>query len=255
MLIIGDGLIARSLRSIEADHDGTVAFASGVSDSTSTDPAAYERERSLLQETIDTAARDRRRLLYFSSGGAVYGRWTGAASEATSLRPETDYGRHKVACERKIIDSGVRHLILRLPNVVGDTGNPNQLLPSLVRQALEGSVRVYVLAARDLVDAGDLAEIVDELIDRVPSSAIVNLATGRSTAAEDIARRVCSILHSEAVIERIEAGRPEVFDPSLLRSLLGRDPFEAEGYAEAVLGRHVPTLARRLRPPGDPPAA
>jgi nucleoside-diphosphate-sugar epimerase len=247
MEIIGTGLLASSLRPFAGDHPDAVAFASGVSDSSCTDPAHFGRELALLEQSVDAARAAGRRIVYFSSGGAVYGRWDGPASELTPARPRTAYGHHKVACERQITESGVGHLILRLPNVVGDAGHAHQLIPSLVAQVLSGHVRVFTRAARDLVDAGKVGQIVTGLLDATPVGArvAVNVATGRATEATVIVQAISEILGVSPRIEQIDAGRAERFDPSRLRGLLAADPFAGDD-AASVLARHVPSLAMRI---------
>ena len=247
MRVLGAGLIASALNHIADGYDDAVAFATGVSDSSSTDAVQYRRERSMLRETIEQARASGERLIYFSSGGAVYGRWAGPANEQAAAQPRTAYGRHKVACEEAIVSSGVRHVILRLPNVVGDAGNVKQLIPSLVAQVLTGHVHVYTRAARDLLDAEDMARTLAAVLDATPESAIVNVATGRSITAEQIAREICRILELTPDLELIDAGHPQLFDITKLRQILGRDPFPVDDYARSVLERHVPRLATRMQ--------
>ena len=69
-------------------------------------------------------------LVFLSSGGAIYGDVTHAATEIDSPAPANFYGVHKWAAERYIELSGVPSTILRLANVFG----PRQ------RDDLEGGV-------------------------------------------------------------------------------------------------------------------
>ena len=248
MRIVGRGLIATAMAPFADRHADAVIFASGVSDSSCTDPASYERERALLRATIDEVRASGLRIVYFSSGGAAYGTWTGAASERTPTQPRSAYGLHKVATERLVFESGVPALILRLPNVVGDVGHWHQLIPSLVAQVVGGRVTVHRRAARDIVDAGDVGRMVDALLDvDLPErAAVVNLASGRSTDAADLVDMICGILGLSPRIELVDAGAAERFDVALLRRLLGVDAITGIDDPERVLARHVPTLARRL---------
>ena len=167
MRIIGRGLIARSLEPYASAHPATVAFATGVAASTCEDEEAYRRELDQLGAVIRDAGRDGERIVYFSGGGALYGDWSRPASEDDPPRPQTTYGRHQVECERLLAASFVPHVILRLPNVVGATGNREQLLPSLVSQALAGKVTVQSGAERDLIASDDFARVASAVLQRV----------------------------------------------------------------------------------------
>ena len=131
MRIIGDGLIARSLRPFAGTRDRVLIFASGVSDSSCTSEAAYARECALLYEALEDVRSTGSRIVYFSGAGALYGRWVRPATESGPVEPRSPYGRHQLLCEAVIAASGVSYLIARLPNVVGGAANPGQLIPAL----------------------------------------------------------------------------------------------------------------------------
>jgi nucleoside-diphosphate-sugar epimerase len=147
--VIGTGMLARAFASnAEIAHGGNAGIgpgaiicAAGVADSQSSDESAFQRVRELLGVLIHRARASDVTLVYFS-GAPVYGRVVGLCLETTQVVPETAYGRHKLAWERLLTESGVRYLVLRLPNIVGAAGNPNQLIPSLVAQVARGLVVV-----------------------------------------------------------------------------------------------------------------
>ena len=123
----GRGLLAAGFLSGGPKIDATL-FARGVADSTCVDEAEYERESSMLREAVEAAAARRHPLVYFSSA-PVYGRFDGReVAETDPPRPTSTYGRHKLACEATTVrTSPGPSLVLRLPNVVGPGGHPNQL--------------------------------------------------------------------------------------------------------------------------------
>ena len=63
-----------------------------------------------------------------------------------------------------IEDHQARHLLVRLPNVVGPGGNPHQLLPALLAQARSGTVDVQDGAERDLIAVDDVVRVVLALL-------------------------------------------------------------------------------------------
>lgn len=138
-------------------------FASGVSNSSETDPAAFEREARLLVKALDEA---RGRFVYFST-----------CSVTDPDRAETHYVRHKLRMERLIAERD-EYLILRLPQVVGRTDNPHTLsnyLASGIRNA--EPLRIWVKAVRCLIDVEDVARVTLHLVERrLETNAVLDLA-------------------------------------------------------------------------------
>jgi nucleoside-diphosphate-sugar epimerase len=89
MRIIGDGLIARSLQPFAGAHDRVLAFATGVSDSACTSDTEFARECALLYEVLEDARSAHAKIVYFSGGGALYGRWDRPAIESGPLEPRS----------------------------------------------------------------------------------------------------------------------------------------------------------------------
>jgi nucleoside-diphosphate-sugar epimerase len=248
--IVGRGLIAQSLAAGSGARVNAVAFASGVADSSCRDAGAFERECHLLASTIDDARSSGETLVYFSGGGALYGTWDLAARETGPAEPRTPYGRHQLECEALITAAGIPYLIVRLPNVVGSRANPTQLVPNLVRQVLGGRVTVQAKAARDLIDARDMAQLTHELLRRGSGRDLVNLATGHAVPVVEIVAGITAILGAQPAIDLVEAGMRQRFDTSNLQRIIGRDPFPDPTYYRGVLRRHVPGLAEELKHAG-----
>ena len=241
--IIGRGLIASSLRRYESLHPDTIAFATGVSDSSCVVATEYDRETSMLLDVLDEASRDDLRVVYFSGGGAIYGWGPEPVGEAGALRPTTAYGRHQIAAEAIVASTPGRHVIVRVPNVIGPTGHQHQLIPALVRQVVDGRVTVFRGAARDLIDVDDMAAVLMELLDCVKEPVTVNLATGWSIPVEEIVAELCSVLELDPIVSRVATGTVQAFATKRLAALIGRVPFEDRNAYRRTLARHAPSLA------------
>ena len=148
-MIVGQGLLARAFAArYAADPDVTI-FASGVSNSLATAAADFERERAMLAPLLGTGPR----LVYFGSCGSAPG------NEAA-----TPYMRHKRAMEEWVAGSA-NGLVLRLPQVVGVTANPNTLTNFLRDRILSGEpFTVWANAQRNLIDVDDVVAIAAGLI-------------------------------------------------------------------------------------------
>jgi nucleoside-diphosphate-sugar epimerase len=244
--VVGTGMLARAFVSDAEIGRDAIICAAGVADSQSSDASAFHRERELLRKLIHRSRANDLTLVYFS-GAPVYGRVAGIRLETTQVVPETPYGRHKLACERLLAESGVRYLVLRLPNIVGPTGNPNQLIPSLVAQVAEGSVVVMAGATRDLLDVDDLVAVVGALLGRGVADAVLNLASGVSTPVLRLTEDIGAILGVSPSIRSAAGGDRQEFSTALVRGLLPDYPRFEQDYPARVLIRRVPSILRSLQ--------
>jgi NDP-hexose 4-ketoreductase len=244
--IIGRGLTASVLLPYQDKLDDVVFFASGVADSTIDNPGQFQREYELLYETLESCLRTGQRIVYFSSGGAIYGQYEGLRSEATPLFPVTAYGRHKLLCEAIVRESTLTYLIVRLPNLVGARQNKIQLIPALVHQVLRGEVTVYQHAVRDLLDAEDFATVLIRLLETVQSSETIVLASGFAVPVPQMVDVIQQALGSSACVNSVPKGDRQAFDVSKLNRLLdGQLPFHPDYYKQVLL-KYATTLARYL---------
>lgn len=234
MEIIGNGMIARGLLRYEADVKDAVVFASGVSDSTLKDQKEYERECQALDQVIRDCKKRDKTLVYFSSGGTVYGNRDDERKEGAPLFPETMYGRHKVLCESVIILSGARHLIARLPTVVGQTKNKQQLIPVLIKQAMEGHVTLFKDAERDIIGIADVAGIIAAILKKLKRNEIINVASGVSVPVIDIFSEIQNNLGVKPTIKIISGGDKQRFNVDKLHAYCPEITFPADYYKNII---------------------
>lgn len=239
MEIIGDGMVARSFLPFQHEQEDALIFASGVANSLCEDQEEYKRETDLLYETLHSCLEKGMRIVYFSSGGAVYGNDPGIKVESSPVFPGRMYGRHKLFCESVIIYSGVRHIILRLPNLVGRGQNRHQLIPALMTQAIEGYAKIYRDARRDIVDVQDIAAIVVSLLKQVNESVVLNAASSYSIPVLDIFSEIEDILGTSARIEIVPGGDEQRFSISRLRSYLGDEIHFLPDYWRSVIRKNI----------------
>ncbi|MBD8697848.1 NAD(P)-dependent oxidoreductase [Stenotrophomonas sp. CFBP 13718] len=145
--------MARAFAQRYAKDDSTVIFASGVSNSNEKDPAAFAREHDMLGGYL---ADGQRRLVYFGSCNVV------------NAKEHSVYFQHKREMEALVIGSG-RGTVLRLPQVVGRTLNPNTLT-NFLRDCIlqERQLTLWAGAQRNLIDIDDVAAIATHILDGAP---------------------------------------------------------------------------------------
>ncbi|CAM2919359.1 hypothetical protein DRF59_03035 [Chryseobacterium flavum] len=145
-MIIGNGLIANSLKRI--DSEDYVFFASGVSNSLETRSSEFEREFSLLKNTLENNSG---KFIYFST-----------LSVKDQSKQNSPYVLHKLAMEKFIKINSNNYLILRIGNIVGNGGNPNTLFNYLKTQISQNNQFViHNKARRLLIDMDDITKFLE----------------------------------------------------------------------------------------------
>ncbi|TXT28359.1 MAG: putative NDP-hexose 4-ketoreductase [Planctomycetota bacterium] len=241
--IVGRGLVARALSQVAERHDDVVIFVSGTGNSSCRDGVEFARERERLEAALEHCCRTDRRMVYCSSAGAVYGVVTEARHERTPCRPTTLYGSHNLRCEALIRESDCRFLILRIANLIGPRANDRQLLPNLVRQVLNGHVRVLRQATRDLIGHERFASIVDELLGHVADRDTVVVASGIALPVPELVAVIQRALQTNAEVELVDAGSPQRFCVEKLRALAPKSARLGSDDPWSVVRELVPRLA------------
>jgi nucleoside-diphosphate-sugar epimerase len=247
MEIVGRGFLARHLARIAGRHPGVVAVAAGVSAASGTSADQFRREAELLETVLRRCQAGGERLLFFSTASTgMYGAPGGCGREDEPIEPRTPYGRHKLALEDRLRESGAGHLVLRLAHVAGPDQPPHQLLPSLASQVLAGTVRVHRGARRDVIDVDDVVAVIDRLLAAGVDREVVNVATGYAVPVEDIVAGVEARLGVRAARQVIDT--PPVNHLVSIEKLHRLVPaVGAMGfgptYYERVLDRYVPAAA------------
>lgn len=145
-MIIGRGLVATAFATDWQHDEATVVVAAGVSNSSESDPAAFEREALLLTEVL--ARPSARQIVYF-----------GSCAVGNPAERKTPYLQHKAAMEARVL-ADPRGQVFRLPQVVGEGGNPHTLT-NFLRSRIESgeTFEVWARAERNLIDIADVAAL------------------------------------------------------------------------------------------------
>jgi UDP-glucose 4-epimerase len=133
------------------------------------------------------------RLVFVSSGGAVYGESTRPATERTTPRPTSHYGVHKLAAEGHVRLACLPHAILRPSNVYGPRqrgGVDGAVIAAFVGHALgDGVIRINGdgTQLRDFVHVQDLVEALLLVGRPITVDGTWNVATGSSVSIGELA--------------------------------------------------------------------
>lgn len=143
-MIIGTGDIAQALN----DRTGFLFFAAGVSKSSETDEAEYERERDRLFKNIEIANRQRLTLVYFSSISRFY--------------TMTRYSIHKYEMEQLIKTYCDHYHIIRIGNIAWGN-NPNTFINYIRARKAEGKFVEIRDEFKYMIEKEELQYVVDSL--------------------------------------------------------------------------------------------
>lgn len=241
--IIGRGIIAQGLAKLTKETNGTIIFATGVSNSSCDNQIEYDRECNLLYKTINYCQKNNQKLVYFSSAGTIYENSDEKKDEHSPLFPTSLYGKNKVFSESVIINSGVEYLIVRLPNVVGPKQNKNQLFSALVLQAINGNANIFQNASRDLIDIEDICDILNTLLKMDIKNEVIIIASGYSTPVLDIFNEILRVVGKKANITLSSGGNTQVFSNKKLNYLLSGKLKFTPVYYRHLIQKYVPIIA------------
>lgn len=210
-MIFGTGLIARAFVPHLQALSGACVYAAGVSNSSCTDPREFERERQRVTDAIATTPAASL-FLYFST----------CSVDDPAVR-ESAYVRHKLAMEQ-LVRRRDRHLVLRLPQLAGNTPNPHTLLNHLYARIVRSErFAIWRGATRNVIDVDDVARIVTDLVvSENASGETINVANSRGYGILEIVRSIEEAVGHEAIFDIIDRGAGYTVDIDRIEAALRR---------------------------------
>ncbi len=190
-MIIGNGLIAKKFTHYSESCDYLI-FASGVSNSSNTEKTHFEREESLLRESL--RKHSSKIFVYFSS----------CDIECLKVK-ETLYYQHKIKMEEIVKNSARKFYIFRLPQVVGKGGNSKTLINFFILNILEGrEFNVFTGTYKNILDIGDAYKICDYILKHdLFQNETVNIINNFYFKIEDIVEKIEIFLGKKAIFKPV----------------------------------------------------
>lgn len=199
-MIVGNGLIATNFENF--DRDDVVFYASGVSNSLETDPAKFQREQNLIRKTL-TENSDKI-FVYFST-----------CSIYDSSKNDSFYVNHKLHMEHIIAENAKKYLIARVSNAVGKGGNQQTLINFLTSSIQENKqINVHIDATRNLIDVEDVANGLNQIIEKGTLNRIVNVAYPFNYTILEVIKTIEDFLGKNANLDLKKEGQNYTIDIS-----------------------------------------
>jgi UDP-glucose 4-epimerase len=133
-----------------------------------------------------------KRLVFVSSGGAIYGETQRPATERTRPAPTSYYGVHKLAAEGHIALGGMAYAIARPSNIYGPRQSPGlegAVVAAFLDQSREGALHIHGDGGqtRDFIHVRDVVDALLRLGDPAAPIGIWNVASGRRVKVAKLA--------------------------------------------------------------------
>lgn len=145
-MIVGNGMIASEFNLHSEDYVDYLIFASGVSNSKEINKNEFDREKKIILEIINKYKR--LKLIYFSS----------ILVEISKNK----YYTAKLEIEELIKTYAANYIIFRLPQIIGNRGNSNNLV-NFLKHSINNDLEIIVYndVERALIDIEDLVMVVN----------------------------------------------------------------------------------------------
>lgn len=158
-----------------------------------------------------------KRVIYTSSGGAIYGDTSGKPHKETDyISPMSPYAIIKSAIEGYLryfyVKHGLEYVALRISNVYGEgqdiTKGNHGVVPIFISRILKNEpVQIFGDGSmtRDYIYVKDLAAIIERIFDKTLNKKLYNVGSGVGVTIETILNTIETELDMKAAVEYVEA--------------------------------------------------
>ncbi len=162
---------------------------------------------------LEAARRHGARVVFSSTGGAIYGESVEPAREDSPCEPLSPYGTAKLAGEEYIRSFnrlyGTRHIALRYGNVYGPRQDPHgeagvvAIFLGALARGEQAKIFGDGLQTRDYVYVGDVARATTSTLGQ--DSGVFNVGTGRETSVVELYELCAKVAGSDTPAEHAAA--------------------------------------------------
>lgn len=213
-----------------ADDADRLVFASGVSNSSNTDEAAFKKEADLLLGEM--GKHPHARVIYFST-----------CSVYDPSMQQSAYVLHKLKMEELIKNISSSYIIFRVSNPVGFTGNVHTVLNYFFEHINSSThFNLWEYASRNLVDLDDMYRICEAVIhDEKWANKIVNVANPVNYPVTSIVEAIEQHTGIKAIYTLLEKGNSPLIDTSEIQPLYSGLHIEfSKDYLPGLLKKYYP---------------
>jgi nucleoside-diphosphate-sugar epimerase len=207
-MVIGNGTMAKAFAGF-ADNDEFLIFASGVSNSKETKKEAFEREITLLQETLQRYPQSH--IVYF-----------GTCSVYDTEEQLSSYVQHKQFAEQIVQQIAHNYTIFRVSNVVSSTVHHTTIFSYLAYHIKNNlPFKLWKNAYRNFLGVHDIEKLITYLLKQpqLSHNQIINMANPQNYKVLAIVEAMEKFFQCQAQYELIEKGAYFDIDTSLVQMI------------------------------------
>jgi len=220
-MLIGNGILANEFYDY-IKKDEFIIFASGVSNSEVTNIDEFNREKTLLINTIKESPL--KKIVYFST-----------CSMYDTYFENNDYVMHKLNMENLLIQHSNNYNIFRLPQVVGKN-NKFQLLGFLFDRISNGILFNLYDIERNLIGISDVKIIVDYILCQdLFKNKIINIANPQNIKVIDLVKKIEKYLGKKAKYNLIQKEGCFKIDVDMVSDIYNKKNIFDEKYINKLL--------------------
>ncbi len=207
-MVIGNGLVARQFE-LYNRQENFLVFASGVSNSKTKNPEAYNREMKLLKDSVQKY--NTKSLVYFST-----------CSIYDPHEMESAYVKHKLQIEDFIKNHVKQYHIFRISNLAGKSTNPNTLLNFFFNHVKNGvNFDLWTNACRNIIDVDDAYLIIDHILkNNLFPNQVINIANPANNPVKTIITAIETFLNIKSNYIEIDNGGCFEIDTSPIQHII-----------------------------------
>lgn len=215
-MIIGNGQLAKAFAHSDIGHEDLCIFASGVSNSSCTDPKEFAREKQLLLNTL--SANQDKKIIYFSS-----------CALSVPAYSKNDYYCHKKDMEDLIKSSSDKFYIFRLPQLFGELFLHKTLI-NYIYKCIEHNhnFKVYDNAYRYVIEINDVRKLVEAYLNFHEAGVTVDLANPYRYQVLDIVHAFEILLDKKARYDLVEKDDQYLLDLSPMVNFVNAQNLQLE---------------------------
>lgn len=225
-MIIGNGLISNEFLKHKYFFYDCIIFGSGVSSSTELNNESFNREFDLIKKCL--LENKNLKLIYFSS--------------ILTDTINNSYYNHKKNVEDFIINNVDHFIIYRIPQVIGSTGNQNNII-NFFKKSINDNLPVKIKdkTYRSILDVTDLVNIVKESKNNVENK-IVYLSGIEKISVLDLYLLMTDILNKSTNFELIKSDNNENWQSTnddLIINTINLLGINKENYTDKLLKKYI----------------
>jgi dTDP-4-dehydrorhamnose reductase len=144
--------------------------------------------------------------------------------------------------ENFIIKNSENYIIYRMPQIVGNNGNSNNLV-NYIKNSIEKKEKIFIYekAMRAILDVEDLKKIVDGSIEQIINE-VINISFVEKVNVRNLCKKIGKILKINPIVETIEPINSvnwDIENSGIVEDVIKKIKIENKNYTYKVLTKYI----------------